>query len=154
MSDLIWGEFKKTSPVMAALGEERFNRTGLAMVATIRKNGWPRMSPVEPLIVDGHLYLGMMWQSRKAIDLLRDPRCTLHSTVSNRDGSEGDFKVYGKAMEIHDVGMRQRYSDAMQNKLGFALKESEYHLFSLDIESVSFSTLQDGKWIHTIWKKP
>ena len=79
---MIWEDFKQSAPILAALGEERFQRTGLVLIATLRKDGWPRISPVEPLIADGHLYLGMMWQSRKALDLLRDPRCTVHSVVS------------------------------------------------------------------------
>ena len=151
---MIWEEFKKVSPVMAALGEERFNRAGLVIIATIRKDGWPRISPVEPLIADGHLYLGMMWQSRKAQDLLRDPRCTINTIVSNRDGSDGDFKIYGSAVEIQDLEMRQRYSESLHRKIGLKPKEPEYHLFSIDIDHVAFSIIQEGEWIHTVWKKP
>ena len=76
-----WEEFKRADPELAALGEERIEATGLVLLGTLRKNGFPRISPVEPLLTMGRLYLGMMWQSRKALDLLRDPRCTVHSTV-------------------------------------------------------------------------
>ena len=151
---MIWEEFKKVSPVMAALGAERFNRTGLVIIATIRKDGWPRISPVEPLIADGHLYLGMMWQSRKAQDLLRNPRCTVNTIVSNRDGSDGDFKIYGSAVEIQDLKMRQKYSESLEKKIGLRPKAPEYHLFSIDIDSAAFSIIQEGEWIHTVWKKP
>ena len=72
-----WEDFRRSDPELAALGEERFDATGLIMIGTIRKNGWPRISAVEPLIFEGKLYLGMMWQSLKALDLLRDPRCSL-----------------------------------------------------------------------------
>ena len=64
------------------------------MVATLRTNGWPLISPVEPLFFNGHLYLGMIWRSQKALDLLRDPRCTIQNTVSDFNGLEGEFKVY------------------------------------------------------------
>ena len=94
---MIWEEFRLHAPKLAGLGEERFERSGLILLGTLRKNGWPRISPVEAYITDGHLYLGMMWQSLKALDLLRDPRCTVHSVVSKPDGSEGEFKVYGYA---------------------------------------------------------
>ena len=86
-----WDDFRRIDPKLAELGEERFDRTGLVLVATLRKDGWPRISPVEPLITDGRLYLGMMWQSRKALDLLRDLRCTIHNTISNKNGTEGEF---------------------------------------------------------------
>ena len=72
---------------------------------------------MEPLFCDGYLYLGMMCRSRKATDLLRDSRCTVHSAVSNRDGSAGDFKVYGRAVEIRGLEMRRRYSEALYRKM-------------------------------------
>ena len=149
---MIWEEFKRKAPELAALGEERFEHTGLVLLGTLRKNGWPRISPVELLITDGHLYLGMMWRSRKALDLLRDPRCTVHSTISDRDGGEGEFKVYGRAGEVSDLKMRGRYCDALYEKIGFQPEELEYHLFSVDIESAAFAVIQDGEWIRKLWR--
>ena len=142
---MIWEEFRRSSPELAALGEERFDRTGLVLIATLRKNGWPRVSPVEPLIADGHLYLGMMWRSRKALDLLRDPRCTVHNTVSNVDASEGEFKVYGRAVDVRDLEMRGCYRDALYQKMGLKPEEPDYHLFSVDIESVAFAILRNNE---------
>ena len=86
---MTWQEFAQQDPELAALGQERLDRKGLVMVAKLRKNGWPRISPVEPLFHNGQLYLGMMWRSRKALDLLRDPRCSIHNAVSDRMASEG-----------------------------------------------------------------
>jgi hypothetical protein len=151
-----WGEFKSEAPELAALGGERFDRTGVAMVGTLRKNGWPRISPVEPLIVDGNLYLGMMWQSRKALDLLRDPRCTVHTTVSNRNGSEGEFKLYGRAIDVQDAAMRRRYCQALYETFDWGPGEEEvFHLFSVDIESAAFGIIEDGeRWVRRIWRRP
>ena len=151
-----WGEFKDEAPELAALGEERFDRTGLVLVGTLRKNGWPRISPVEPLIVDGNLYLGMMWQSRKALDLLRDPRCTVHTTVSSRDGDEGEFKLYGQAVDVQDAAARRRYCQALSEKIDRAPgEEDDFHLFSVDIESAAFAII-DGyeRWVRKIWRDP
>lgn len=151
-----WGEFKHDAPELAALAEERFDRTGLVLLGTLRKNGWPRISPVEPLIVDGRLYLGMMWQSRKAVDLLRDPRCTVHSTVSHREGSEGEFKLYGRALDVQDSLARRRYRQALYEKIGWGPGEEEdFHLFSVDVESAAFSIIEDGeRWVRKIWRAP
>ena len=52
-----WGEFAGAAPELAALGEAQFASTGLALVGTLRRDGWPRISPVEPLIIDRQLYL-------------------------------------------------------------------------------------------------
>jgi len=106
---------------------------------------------VEPLLTMGRLYLGMMWQSRKALDLLRDPRCTVHSTVSDRHGSEGGFKLYGRGLEIRDLEERRLYSEALHEKIGFKLEEPEFHLFAVDIESAAYAVIRDGEWFRRIW---
>ena len=73
---LSWRNFQQKAPDLAALGEELIERTGILMLGTLRKDGSPRISPVEVIFADGQLYLGMMWRSKKALDLLRDSRCT------------------------------------------------------------------------------
>ena len=152
---MIWEEFKTNAPELAALGEEKFGSTDLVLIGTLRKNGWPRISPVEFVITDGHLYLGMMWQSRKAQDLLRDPRCTVHNTVSDRHGTDGEFKIYGKAVDIQDAEMRKRFESALSEKIDWNPEESgesEYHLFSIDIESASFAFIENEQWTRKTWK--
>ena len=50
-----WSEFAAACPELAVLGEARFRERELCLVGTLRKNGWPRISPVEPDFVDGDL---------------------------------------------------------------------------------------------------
>lgn len=149
---MTWHEFTLQDPALAALGQERLDRNGLVMLATLRKNGWPRISPVEPLFFNGQLYLGMMWRSQKALDLLRDPRCCVHNTVSDRHATEGEFKVFGRALEITDPGDRERYAEAVFQKIGFRPQEPEYHCFAIDIQSAAANTLGDVEFHHEIWK--
>ena len=147
-----WQQFAESAPELAALGEAQFARTGLALVGTLRRDGWPRISPVEPFIVDGQLYLGMTWRSVKALDLLRDPRCVVHSTVSDREGTEGEFKVYGRAVEINNLDERRRFGDTVYEAIGFRPEEPEFHCFAIAIESVAFSQLRNGEFHHLVWK--
>jgi hypothetical protein len=147
-----WQQFAAQSPELAAIGEAQFARTGLALVGTFRRDGWPRISPVEPFIVDGLLYLGMTWRSVKALDLLRDPRCVVHSTVSDREGTEGEFKVYGRAVEINNLDERRRFGDTVYEAIGFRPEEPEFHCFAIAIESVAFSQLRNGEFHHLVWK--
>ena len=147
-----WSEFELESPGLAALGEERFERTGLVLVGTIRKDGWPRICPVEPLLFDGRLCLGMMWQSRKALDLLRAPRCTVNSVVSDKDGAEGEFKLFGIAVEENDLEVRGRYCDALFEKIGWKPEEPEFHLFAIDIRSAAFVRFEDEEMEHIVWR--
>lgn len=122
------------------------------LVATLRRNEWARISPVKPFIVGGQLYLGMMWQSKKALDLLRDPRCTIHNTVSDRQATEGEFKVYGRAVNVTDLAERRRFGDAVFNKIGFRAEEPEFHCFAIDIENVVSAKLRDEQFHHRVWK--
>ena len=55
-----WREFREADEPFAEMAEARIDGEGLVLVGTLRHSGWPRISPVEPLIVDGDLYLGMM----------------------------------------------------------------------------------------------
>jgi hypothetical protein len=138
-----WEEFAAACPELAALGEERLRSRELCMLGTLRKNGWPRISPCEPDFAGGRLFLGMMWQSPKALDLLRDARCVVHSCVSDRGGAEGDFKLYGRAVDVHDPALRELYRETIRARIGWAPAEPDYHLFSIDVDSAGFVIFGD-----------
>ena len=107
-----WHEFAEVAPDLARLGRDRLESQGLALVGTLRRDASPRISPVEPYFVGEELMLGMMWHSMKALDLLRDARVVVHSATTDREGLEGDFKLYGTAVPRHDPIARTGYSDA------------------------------------------
>jgi hypothetical protein len=109
---MIWAEFEAAAPELAELGRERFERSGVALLGTLRYDGSPRISPVEPFFASGHLLLGLLPASLKARDLRRDPRCVLHSVIAAANASESEFKLYGRAKEIDDVGVRESASGA------------------------------------------
>jgi len=132
-----WGEFAGAAPELAALGEERFERTGAILVGTIRRDGTPRISPVEYLLFEGRLFLGMMWQSRKALDLLRDPRCLVHSMVVDKSDPAGEFKLRGRALAVQDPEVVELYCQALQEKINWR-PDGPFHLFAVDIERITF----------------
>ncbi len=134
---MTWREFAAAAPELAGAGAERLETTGLALVGTLRKDGWPRISPVEAYIAGGDLMLGMMWQSRKALDLLRDPRVAIHSATCDREGAGGDFKLYGRVVDVRDPETRRRYADTVEAKIHWR-PQDPYHLFSVDIGSAAF----------------
>lgn len=147
-----WGGFEAAEPALAALGRGLFDETQLALVGSLRRDGWPRISPVEPLFFAGELYLGMMWQSRKAQDLRRDPRCTVMNTVHDRHIPDGEFKLFGRAVEVTDAAERAAYETALRERLGFDVGGSAYHLFALDIESASFAKIENEEWVRRFWR--
>jgi hypothetical protein len=128
---------------VAKAGEERFERWGLSLVGTIRRDGTPRLSPVEPLVVGGELMLGMMWQSAKAKDLLRDPRVLVHSIITDRKGTEGEFKLRGRARDIRDPDVREAYAQALFEKIGWRPEGEEWHLFAVEVEHAALVVFED-----------
>lgn len=97
-----WSDFHAAAPELAdrvaALLDAHTHKT----LATIRRDGGPRISGTESRFADGELWIGSMWQARKARDLRRDPRYALHSGSVDPPGWEGDAKVAGIAEEILD----------------------------------------------------
>lgn len=128
-----WSDFEAAAPELAALGRERFERTGVALLGTLRRDGSPRINPVEPHLVLGHLLFGVM-RSRKGADLERDPRCTLHSSVSDPNGSEGEFKLLGRAVLLTDPQVRDGEYEAWWKEF----PADRAHVYSLDVESAAF----------------
>ncbi|HEY5639003.1 MAG TPA: hypothetical protein VIW01_03040, partial [Dehalococcoidia bacterium] len=147
-------EFARAAPELAKAGEERFERWGLILLGSMRKDGTPRISPVEPLIVGGELMLGMMWQSKKALDLLREPRCLVHSIITDRMGHEGEFKLRGRARDVADPDVRETYSKALFEKIGFRPEGLEWHLFAIDIEHVALIAFENEEKTVQTWPDP
>jgi hypothetical protein len=78
-------------------------------LATLRRDGSPRISGIEVQFADGQLWLGMMPGSVKAVDVRRDPRVALHSPTVDppeHDPSAwaGEAKIAGRAVEVVDSG--------------------------------------------------
>jgi hypothetical protein len=142
---MTWEEFAAAAPELAALGDERLRAKELCLVGTLRKNGWPRISPVEPEFVDGELMLGMMWRSPKALDLLRDPRLVVHSVVTTRLGTDGDFKLYGRAVAVEESERRARYRATVKARIDWEPAEPNYHVFAVDVVSAGFVTFAEPR---------
>jgi len=141
------------APELAERARERFAVTGLSLVATLRADGWPRISPVEPLIFEGQLYLGMMPRSMKSLDLGRDPRCLVHSTVSDKDGTDGEVKLYGFARRATDVDEIERYCVALEAAIGWRpAGPDDFDLWVVDISSAAYVHFADGVQSVATWQ--
>jgi hypothetical protein len=142
-----WEEFAEACPQIADRAAERFRRQELCMLGTVRADGSPRISPCELDLVEGHLILGMMWQSRKALDLLRDPRCVVHSCTTDRMGTEGDAKIYAHAMDVQDPSLRKAYREAVKARIDWAPDEPTFHAFSIDVHAAGFISFAEPKTV-------
>jgi len=106
-----WRTLRAVAPELVAVGEARLRRFRLAMLGTVRADGSPRISSIEPYLDSGELLLGVIRNSAKARDLLRDPRCTLHSVVDDPDSGEPELTLRGRFTEV-DLAARQADPDA------------------------------------------
>lgn len=147
-----WKTFQETAPELARLAEERFVRNGVALLGTLHKDGSPRISPVEPLLAEGELLLGMMWHSTKALDLLRDPRCTLHSAITSLEGSEGECKLDGRATQATDPVLQSTHLSIFRQHWAEHAPQ-RFHVFALDVEHAAFITydLVSSEMLVTRW---
>jgi hypothetical protein len=91
---------------MAASGAHLLKRLGVGMgfLATLRKDGSPRLHPVCPAITDDGLYVFVMEKTWKYRDLQRDPRFALHAFPADEDE---EFYVGGVARSVEDAEVRE-----------------------------------------------
>jgi hypothetical protein len=133
-----FNDFADQAPVLAQRVRERLDAHTHKTLATLRRDGSPRISGTEATFADGDLWIGSMWQARKARDLRRDPRFALHSGSDDPPEWPGDAKLAGVVEEVTDP---ERV--AAINGHG---PSGPSHLFRLDLREVSTVRLtDDGK---------
>ena len=144
-----WQEFAAAAPNLAAFGSQRLERR-VAYLATTRADGAPRVHPVSPFIVQGHLFVYMEPTSPKGHDLQRDDRYALHCSVEDTSGGAGEFIISGRAKLIDDPAMRAVAFEA-RKAAGHSPKD-RYVVFELSVESALSTTYEDGQPIQKRWK--
>jgi hypothetical protein len=91
-----WRRLAAEAPELARLCRSRLEGPGIALLGTLRRDGAPRIDPVEPHFAGEELVLGAMRGTAKAHALRRDSRCVLHSTIGGPDTGETDVKLSGR----------------------------------------------------------
>ena len=141
-----WGEIAASEPDFAERVQERFAAYKHKVIATLRKDGSPRISGIEAEFKGGQVSMGMMQGSLKARDLQRDPRLALHSGTEDPSaeaiaGEVVDAKLSGLAREIPG---------------------KDHHVFHIDVQEVVLvsvgdpadhlviETWQEGRGLHSV----
>lgn len=119
------------APDLAGRVQARFEANRHATLATLRRDGSPRISGVETQFGPGEMTMGMMGGSLKALDLRRDARFALHSATVDPDMVEPDARVAGRAIEVTD----HPNVDAWLGRID-EVPPGAFHLFNLDIDEV------------------
>ena len=134
-----WSDVVTSAPELAEAVRALFDAHRHKTIATLRRDGSPRISGIEASFVDGELWFGGMWRSRKAIDLQRDPRFALHSASVDPPEWRADAKIAGRVEEITDPARIEAVSRAS----GGGAPEGPSHLFRGDVEEVVLTRLGD-----------
>ena len=106
-----WNEFSKEEPELAKIGKhllfQSHEHIGLAFIATLRKDGAPRLHPVSLVFSDGHLYVLIPPTSPKCADLKRDGRYAMQAFPPQGNQGNEEFYLAGHAVCTQDLSIRQ-----------------------------------------------
>jgi hypothetical protein len=102
-----WKEFAAAAPELAEAGRSLLTQfgVGLAFLATVRKDGAPRLHPVCPVLSNDRLFVLITPASPKRHDLHRDGRYALQTFPQPKPGSD-EFYLAGKAVLVEDAATR------------------------------------------------
>jgi hypothetical protein len=149
-----WKDFAAEAPKIAEIFVRRHRATGnLCLLATIRADGYPRISPMEPRILEGRLVLVGMDDTRKFADLARDPRFCLHTATADPHVADGDVKLFGDVRNVQDLALHARFADDLFAESGFDLRGQAFDPFYVaDLTGASSLELVDNQLEITIWR--
>lgn len=133
-----WRVFEQEAPTLATRVRARFEATKHHVLATLRRDGSPRVSGTEVGFFRDDLMLGSMHEAVKARDLRSDARFAIHANPGDGSMEGGDAKVAGRAIEVTD-------SHTLAAFVGEEQPPEPFHLFRLELtEAVLTSLHPDG----------
>jgi hypothetical protein len=136
-----WEQFSSEAPDLASAVRARFEAAKHHVLATLRRDGSPRVSGTEVDFRGPDLTIGSMWQAVKAKDLQRDGRFALHANPGDGSMEGGDVKVCGRAVEVTDP-------DELQAFVEQSHPPEPFHLFRLSLEEVVRTSVSpDNKFL-------
>jgi len=109
-----WTEFKAAAPEFAARVRSSMTSRKHLTMATLRRDGSPRISGTEVEFANGQLQIGSMPRAVKALDLQRDPRVAIHGPTEDPPSGapaawQGEAKIAGTASEVESGGPAHRF---------------------------------------------
>jgi len=157
-SVITWTEFAQREPALAAAGRGQIYQhgLGLAFLATVRRDGGPRVHPVCPVISPAGLHV-LILPGPKLGDLRRDGRYSLHSEIVAPPHQDDGFAVSGRATERPGKdGTWETVRDQVMTDFGELWPDYDrLALFELSVESCLL-TLTEPDGTHpkgpTVWK--
>ena len=143
-----WQELSEEAPELAGRALERFEAHRHKTMATLRRDGAPRISGTEAPVLGGRLNLGGMPGVLRFADLRRDPRVAVHSGSEAPERWTGDAKVSGVAVEVLDPAGLEAFRAAAGE-----VPPGPFELFTVDLHEVSVVRLTpDQHLVVELWR--
>jgi Pyridoxamine 5'-phosphate oxidase len=157
---LTWNAFADLRPDLAAQGRKLFygHGIGLGFLATVRRDGGPRVHPICPLFADRGLYAFIV-PGPKLNDLHRDPRYSLHCETFPPPDHDDAFMISGEVQWVDDDALRPKLTRQFlaERQLGEpwpGFDQQELVEFAFDRCLLTLTNarddLSDG---HTVWRE-
>lgn len=149
MNGLRFGQLLLAAPALGRPIDARLRAAGIAMLGTLQRDGAPRVSPVEVMLIEGGLFIGMMAGSRKQADVLRDPRVSLLTAVADRNDLDGEGKLSGSL-----VSLDRHTAQAVLEAAGLdADAFADSPVFELRIDRAAWQQLDQATetWVSLVW---
>jgi Pyridoxamine 5'-phosphate oxidase len=144
-----WAAFEAAAPELARDARALVERLGFVYAGTVRRDGAPRISPVEARLVGGELVLVMIAGSRKVSDLARDPRITLQSPVTDPEDPGAELKLRGRVVEADET---ERVADAVEATSGWRPRPS-WRFFAVVVDAVAVIDWESGEMVLRRWDR-
>ena len=133
-----WQTVEQQAPELVAAVRRRFDAHPHLTMATLRRDGAPRISGTEVVFQGADLWVAGMPGSLKLADLRRDGRVAVHSGTDDPPAWTGDGKVAGRAVEVAEGPERDGFARALgQDPPG------GFELFRIDVQEVVHVFLGD-----------
>ncbi|MFE9488683.1 pyridoxamine 5'-phosphate oxidase family protein [Streptomyces sp. NPDC006641] len=148
MTSISWEGFRSAEPAFADTVRTRFEQYRHHVLATLRKDGSPRVTGLEVDFRFGELWLGMMPDSRKALDLLRDPRFAVHANPGpDAEMADGDVRISGRAVVENDPEVLTRFIEETK-------PPEPFHLFRTELQEVVRTSVdaQEKEIVIQVWR--
>jgi Pyridoxamine 5'-phosphate oxidase len=152
-----WEAVEAAEPELAARARACLTATTNAVLATLKRDGSPRLSGIDPLLFGGELYLGSMADARKGGDLRRDPRLALHSipwesrrTADGEPSPAADVKLAGRAVLVTDPAEVSRVMGHHEEATGHEAPDAS-DLFRIDVQELVLISVEDDELVVDHW---
>jgi len=135
-----WAQFESDASQLAGMVRARFEAAETHILATLRKDGSPRVSGSEVEFKGPDLSFGSMPNAVKVLDLKRDGRCAIHAHPSK----DGDAKVAGVAIEVT--------GEAKNAHVTGSKPPGGSHAFRLELHEAVITAVEGDELVVRFWR--